>query len=303
MKKFLTYFKLFFPVFLFIFISYSLFPYVKEAWEENEGLVIEVFYRELCPGDVMLIKIKGRNIYSADAFIFQKKFSFYKSRNNNLFTLIGIDLFEEPGEYPIIIKIRSNSSEITEIKRVIKIKEKYFPLKKIRVKEEYVTPPPRALERIKKERAILKRIYRTLTPQYLFEREFILPVEFQAKRNFGERRIFNLRRESRHTGVDIPAPKGVAVKASNRGKVVLARDLYYSGNTVIIDHGYGLFSLYCHLSKITVKEGQLVKKGDVIGKVGATGRVTGPHLHWGFKLNGAIIDPYSVIELPLNLLE
>jgi murein DD-endopeptidase MepM/ murein hydrolase activator NlpD len=251
-----------------------------------------------------MIMIENSEITYAEAWIFQKKFPFYRSRRNYiLFTLIGIDLFTKPDHYPIILKIKTKSSKTIEIKRFIEIKEKYFPIKKIYVDEKYVTPPPSVINRIKREQEILNRILQIFTPQYLFEKEFIPPLVEKGKRNFGEIRVFNLKRESRHTGVDIPAPSGEEVKASNNGKVVLAQDLYYSGKTIIIDHGFGLFSLYCHLSKINVNEGQQVNKGDIIGKVGATGRVTGPHLHWGFKLNGARIDPYSILELPLKILD
>lgn len=288
---------------LILFLSFPLFPVEKEVWKGDENLIFEIFYRELCPGEALLITTKNSNISSAEAWIFQKKFPFYKGKNNNtLFALIGIDLFTKPGLYCLTLKVKTNS-ETFEIKKFIKIKEKYFPLKKIHVEEKYVIPPPEVLNRIKREREILDKVFKTLTPQYLFEKEFICPLPAEGKRNFGERRIFNLKKESRHTGVDIPAPLGENVKASNKGKIVLARDLYYAGKTVIIDHGFGLFSVYCHLSQINVREGELVSKGYVIGKVGATGRVTGPHLHWGFKLNGARIDPYSILELPLKTLD
>jgi murein DD-endopeptidase MepM/ murein hydrolase activator NlpD len=97
--------------------------------------------------------------------------------------------------------------------------------------------------------------------------------------------------------VDISAPTGTPVWASNSGEVALRSDLYFSGKTVIIDHGLGLFSLYCHFSKIKVKRGQVVRKGDIIGEIGATGRVTGPHLHWGVKILGDRVDPFSLLSL------
>ena len=128
----------------------------------------------------------------------------------------------------------------------------------------------------------------------------VLSSLLQVHKNFGDRRIFNDIRRSTHGGVDITAPRGAPIIASNSGRIVLARDLYYAGNAVIIDHGLGLFSLSCHFSKITVKEGDLVRKGDLIGEIGSTGRVTGPHLHWGIKVFGSRIDPFSLLSLNLD---
>ncbi|MEA1971550.1 MAG: M23 family metallopeptidase, partial [Thermodesulfobacteriota bacterium] len=129
---------------------------------------------------------------------------------------------------------------------------------------------------------------------------FIMPLEGKVTGAFGERRVFNRGFVSRHRGIDISSSKGTSIKASNSGEVVLARDLYFSGNTVIINHGIGLFSIYCHMSKTVVLEGTFVNKGKIIGYTGSTGRSTGPHLHWGLRLVDNYADPVSIVYLPFD---
>jgi murein DD-endopeptidase MepM/ murein hydrolase activator NlpD len=125
-------------------------------------------------------------------------------------------------------------------------------------------------------------------------------VKGKLAKNFGDRRIFNGNRRSRHRGMDISSPAGRVVRAVNSGRIVLGRDLYFAGQTVIIDHGIGLFSMYCHLSALSVEEGAAVGKGDEIGKVGSTGRVTGPHLHWGIRLSDTYVNPLSLLHLSFD---
>lgn len=127
---------------------------------------------------------------------------------------------------------------------------------------------------------------------------FMQPVSGRISGKFGGQRIMNGRKMNPHAGTDIAAPLGTPVAAAGDGKVVLtAGDLFYSGNVVVIDHGYGLQTIYAHLNKITVQKGQKVKKGEIIGEVGKTGRVTGPHLHWGASLKGIRFNPFSLLRL------
>ncbi len=139
-----------------------------------------------------------------------------------------------------------------------------------------------------------------ITPRWLGEGSFILPCEGEVHPNFGERRIYNNKPRSPHSGVDISAPLGTPVKASNSGNVVFAGDLYFAGKAVIIEHGLGVFTFYCHFSEIKANRGHFVKKGDIIGEVGATGRVTGAHLHWSIKVFESRVDPFSFLSLPLE---
>ena len=124
---------------------------------------------------------------------------------------------------------------------------------------------------------------------------FARPVSEANNSAFGSRSVFNGEARSPHSGADFLSPAGTPVHAPNRGRVVLAKELYFSGNTVILDHGLGLFSLIAHLSVIDVAAGDTVTAGQVVGKVGATVRVTGPHLHWAVRLGGARVDPLSLL--------
>src|SRR5207237_2671212 len=126
---------------------------------------------------------------------------------------------------------------------------------------------------------------------------FVPPVPSTVASHFGARSIFNGQVRSPHSGADFPSPTGAPVAAPNAGRVVLARDLYFSGNTVVLDHGLGLFSPLAHLSVIDVREDDRVVAGQEVGKVGATGRVTGPHLHWAVRVDGARVDPLAVLAM------
>jgi murein DD-endopeptidase MepM/ murein hydrolase activator NlpD len=142
----------------------------------------------------------------------------------------------------------------------------------------------------------MRAIYDTVTPERLWDGKFRLPLkDVTTGGNFGRRRVLNGQARSPHSGVDFPAAAGTPVFASQNGKVVLAEELYYSGNTVVIDHGYGIYTMYCHLSKIGVAAGDAIKAGDELGQVGATGRVTGPHLHWALTIQHARVNGMQIV--------
>ena len=166
----------------------------------------------------------------------------------------------------------------------------------LRVNEAYVTPPPAVEARIAREAAKLQTLMKGRTPR-AWEGAFISPVPVQPSDNFGMRSVFNGQPRQPHGGVDFSSPTGTPIRTPGAGRVVLADDLYFTGNTVLLDHGLGLFSLMAHLSKISVTEGQLVSRGETLGLVGATGRVTGPHLHWAVRLGGARVDPLSLLAM------
>jgi len=153
------------------------------------------------------------------------------------------------------------------------------------------------LERIREESERLRRIFASVTPERLWRGAFVAPVPGSPSSSFGSRSVLNGQPRSPHSGADFHAPTGTPVKAPNAGKVALAADLYYSGNTVIIDHGFGLYSLFGHLSGFMAKEGEEVPGRKVIGYVGATGRSTGPHLHWAVRLSATRVDPLSLIAV------
>ncbi len=183
-------------------------------------------------------------------------------------------------------------------RKFIKIKSREYPVSKITVKERKLTKE--LIERIKNKNRILRMKLSQYTEKKFTENSFIKPLKvLSISTSFGAKRIINGKKRSVHWGVDFKAPEGTKVYASLSGRVVLAKELFYTGKTVVIDHGMGLHTLYAHLSKITVKEGQDVKGGQIIGKVGSTGRSTGPHLHFGIYLGGVRVDPFLAFRLKL----
>ena len=178
----------------------------------------------------------------------------------------------------------------------VRVKRKKYPREILKVKKKMVVLSPKNLKRAIKERKILDKVYANSTRRPFFDKGFKRPLKTKITSIYGTRRIFNNKKKSQHLGTDFRAKIGRPVLVSNTGKVVLARDLFFTGNTVIIDHGLGVFTMYGHLSKLKAKEGGRVSKGDLIGLAGNTGRVTGPHLHWGVKVHGHWVDGLALIK-------
>ena len=208
--------------------------------------------------------------------------------------LVGIDLDAVPGPYSLRVDVRAGAVQ-SQAARELTVLRHAFPTRQLTVDDAYVNPPAATLERIAKEARELDRIWTSPSATRLWTGAFQRPVPQANNSAFGSRSVFNGEPRSPHSGADFQSPAGQAIAAPNAGKVVLARDLYFTGNTVIIDHGLGLFSMMAHLSAVDVSEGDAVSAGTIVGKVGATGRVTGPHLHWAIRLNGARVDPLSLL--------
>jgi murein DD-endopeptidase MepM/ murein hydrolase activator NlpD len=173
-----------------------------------------------------------------------------------------------------------------------------FPYKeeRLRVNKRRVELNEVDLARVIKEKEIKKQIYQKSENKYLFTSHFIKPLNSYVTSVYGNRRLFNNKKRTQHLGTDLRAAVGVKIPTTNDGKVVFAGNLFFTGNVVVVDHGKEIFSLYGHLSKILVKQGDFVKRGDIIGEAGATGRVSGPHLHWGIKIDGHWVDGFSLVQ-------
>jgi murein DD-endopeptidase MepM/ murein hydrolase activator NlpD len=214
--------------------------------------------------------------------------------------LLGVDLELKPENYPLTLTAKTESSEEISCSATIDVKEGKFATESLKVAPNFVEPNAEQLARAEAERQRLRAIFATITPERFWDGSFHYPLAgVTTGGNFGKRRILNGQAGSPHGGVDFPAPAGTPVYAAQRGRVVLAEPLYFSGNTVIIDHGLGLYTFYAHFESISVQPGDLVDTGALLGKVGATGRVTGPHLHWGATVNRARTNPLDLISLPL----
>ncbi|HYL63959.1 MAG TPA: M23 family metallopeptidase [Candidatus Methylomirabilis sp.] len=212
--------------------------------------------------------------------------------------LLGVDLEKPAGKYEFTAAIQTEKGEQVSCSAAIEVTEGHFATERLTVKNEFVQPNPEQLARAEAETKKLRAIYDHVTPERLWVGRFRVPLDGVVKgTNFGRRRILNGHPGSPHGGVDFPSPTGTAVHASQRGRVVLAEDLFFSGNTVVVDHGLGIYTFYCHFSEIDVTVGQSVNDGDVLGKVGATGRVTGPHLHWGLSVERARVNALDLVKL------
>jgi len=209
--------------------------------------------------------------------------------------LLGIDLDQKPGTY----SLRATSSGTTTLHatRELVVAPKSFRRRTLRVAPEYVNPPPELVARLTSEAALLREVYERSDADPLWQSGFARPVADPANSSFGTRSVFNGQPRSPHAGTDFLSPAGTPIHAPAAGRVVVGRDLFFTGNTVIIDHGSGVFSMLAHLSRVDVTEGQQLHESDVIGLVGATGRVTGPHLHWAMRIGTARVDPLSTLTI------
>jgi hypothetical protein len=182
-------------------------------------------------------------------------------------------------------------------RRTLIIMPRIFAIQRIEgVAEKYVSPPPEDMKRIEEERRLIRQARELRTMASDFAAGFIWPVTGPISGVYGSQRVFNGEPRAPHLGVDIAAPRGTPIYAAADGVVALAGpDLFFNGNVMILDHGLGFSTVYAHLSEFAVKQGERVKQGQVIGKVGATGRVTGPHLHWGANWSGVGVDPQLLV--------
>jgi murein DD-endopeptidase MepM/ murein hydrolase activator NlpD len=211
--------------------------------------------------------------------------------------LIGVDLEKAPGKYEWKVSWPGADGKTQTCSLAITVRAGKFPTEKLTVENQFVHPDPEQEKKVEEDGKKTKAIYDTVTPERLWNGAFRMPLkDVTTGRNFGRRRVLNGEARSPHAGVDLPAMTGTPVFASQAGKVVLAENLFYAGNVIIIDHGYGIYTMYAHLSEIGVKPDQMVKAGEEIGKVGATGRVTGPHLHWGLTINHARVNAMLIAQ-------
>jgi len=211
--------------------------------------------------------------------------------------LIGIDLSTKPATYEVKVIATDASGRGYSSPFFLKVGKGVFRTQKLSLPRSMVDLDAKTLERVNKEANRVKVLFQTFRDEKLWKGAFVRPLEGKLSSTFGLDRIINGQRRSPHTGVDLESEAGTPVWASNSGMVVLVDDLFFSGKSVILDHGWGLYSMYFHLSEGLVKEGDRIGRGDVLGRVGSTGRSTGPHLHWAIRMNQVRVDPLSLLKL------
>lgn len=200
-------------------------------------------------------------------------------------------------EAQILVLVVTLQSRVLKLPWQVTVKDRPFPVTRLTVAPDKAVPPPEVLERIARERSEAAKVMRAETFPTLWALPLVRPVEGVVTSPYGTRRTFNGTTRSRHSGIDFRAAPGTPVRVVAEGRVVLTGDRYFSGQSVFVDHGGGLVSLYGHMNQIDVRCGQSVRRGDVLGLSGATGRVTGPHLHFGLGVHGQMADAMSLFDV------
>ncbi len=213
--------------------------------------------------------------------------------------LLGIDMQDDPGTYEFAVEVKQGE-QAKQLSFNVLVAKENFSVEHLKLPKEKVDLNAKSVTRWKEEQQVVQQALAENSRLKLWHSNFVEPVNGKRTGIFGSVRIMNGKPRNPHNGEDIGAPMGADVAATNDGIVRITVDHIFSGKGVFVDHGLGFYSMYFHLSEILVKDGDLVTAGQIIGKVGATGRATGPHLHWGVKLNGARVNPYSLLDLPFK---
>jgi hypothetical protein len=249
-------------------------------------------------GDVARIVLKGlRNESKVKGSWRGEPLEFFKNDKGEYGSLVGIDLRLTPGSYPLEVQINSPGDRPQNLRTTVEVVKKDFGEQRLSLPENMVTLDPATLKRVKQEGAKFSRLWYKQSPKRYWRGSFTRPVTGKLTTPFGLRRLLNDEPRSPHSGVDLRAAVGEPVRSANHGRVVLVGEFYFHGKAVVIDHGWGLYTMYFHLSELKVSEGDLVGKQTVIGLAGSSGRATGPHLHWGVRLGGARIDPFALLRV------
>jgi murein DD-endopeptidase MepM/ murein hydrolase activator NlpD len=262
-----------------------------------QAIEITARSRAIQPGEIVVLSIVGPETAAVlRVRAFDHDVAAYRDGDRGWKALVGVDLDVKPGTYPVTVDAGTGAGAARATYDLL-VRPRVFRTRRLTVNEAFVTPPPSEQERIAREAALLAGVWRAPATERLWTGAFVRPVPQDANSAFGTRSIFNGKPRNAHGGADFLSPAGTPIHAPNAGRIAVARLLYFSGNTVIIDHGLGLFSMLAHLSAIDVHEGDRVTTGQLIGRVGATGRVTGPHLHWAVRASDARVDPLSLLAL------
>jgi murein DD-endopeptidase MepM/ murein hydrolase activator NlpD len=256
---------------------------------------------EMARGDVILLNIKADGKEMPKATWMGKEVFFVFNRTKNLWQgFLAADLNQKAGDFEAIIHPAASNLE-KHIK--IRVIDRDYGVRRLTLPKDKVELSADALKRVKAEAEIVGALWKANASAPEWNGIFLLPVDGEIVGAFGKRSVINGQERSPHTGVDLHGNEGEPVRVVNDGRIALTADHFFTGNSVFVDHGGGIFTMYFHFSKILVKEGDMVKKGQTIGLVGSTGRSTGPHLHWGMKVSGAKVNPLTLINLSKGLEE
>jgi murein DD-endopeptidase MepM/ murein hydrolase activator NlpD len=252
---------------------------------------------EVAQGEITEVKISGADLAAVEGRWGEEKIYFNAESSGSFSALLGADVEAKPIRSKLIVRVTRRSGQELQSELPVKVKVKSFQTQSFNVPASFDQMTPETLQEIEREREAFKRAFAAPIAAQLWDAPFIRPVPQEASPgSFGARRVINGTPRAPHSGTDLAAPAGVEVLATNHGRVVLVGNFFFAGGSIVLDHGGGLFTMYFHLSDFKVDDGAMVKKGDVIGLSGATGRVTGAHLHWGARLANARVEPFELIN-------
>jgi murein DD-endopeptidase MepM/ murein hydrolase activator NlpD len=267
------------------------------------GLTVRIAIGPANPGDVVVVSaMASRPLEHARVDVFDHLIPMWSTGDPSKWAaLVGVDVETPPGRYPAIVRGLSATGEPTATHAALTVSRKVFGTRRLLVEPRFSEPPASERPRIEREAQRLSALFSAASVTRFWNPPFEAPIAAATSSPFGVRSVFNGALRSRHNGVDFASAAGAPVRAPGSGRVALVEALYFTGNTVIIDHGQGLYSLLAHLERAVVRNGESVARGDVLGYVGATGRATGPHLHWSVRLQGARVDPLSLVSRTRDL--
>ena len=268
--------------------------WVNGTLKDGEVARLDVLLPQSFSENGKSVKIEGRAM--------GKRFDFFPAEpaaaGLRYSAIVGVNFGTPAGEKPVVITVRraGSAKKIQLFSKLVVVPGEY-PSETISVRPNHVSPSRQELQQLKRERAELGRIYKSSSRTRLWTGPFQMPMSSQLTSPFGTRRVYNGLMQSFHQGVDFKAAEGTPVLAAGAGKVVLAKNLFLTGNTVIVDHGVDVFTVYAHLSALNARPGEMIPQGHLLGLSGMTGRASGPHLHWGAKVLGSRVNPLSLVQV------
>lgn len=259
---------------------------------------LEISHKNVKNANTVLLELNEKNISDAKLSFDKQNIDFYKNpfKKDSFYALLPISYYQKFEKSRVIISYIQNNNKIFK-GLDLKIIDGNYKSEVINVKPSIFKPNKQKEDRVKKEAQEAMKIYNSSSPKIYWNEDFIYPINSKITSAFGTKRVYNNELKSYHGGTDFQAKDNTPIVASNSGIVRISANRFYAGNSIVIDHGQGVYSCYFHLNTMNFKVGDFVNKGEVIGLSGSTGRITGPHLHFTFRINGLQVDPLQAIEI------
>jgi murein DD-endopeptidase MepM/ murein hydrolase activator NlpD len=261
------------------------------------ALGVDVRSRAVRPGEVLAIDVQAPDaVTGVSATLGDRTIPVWRVSPRAWRGLAGLDVEQGPGPLPLTVTAAPTHGPPLSRTVTLDVQPAVFAERHLSVAPRFVEPPASERPRIEREAEQLHAIYDTVSTAHP-PGPFAPPVPHRRSSPFGSRSVFNGQPRDRHAGLDFASPAGAIIKAPAAGRVVLVAPLYFTGNTVVLDHGYGVHSILAHMQRTLVREGQVVERGARLGTVGATGRASGPHLHWSVRVESTRVDPAALLDL------